>query len=140
MTDLEMAKTFVEGEHYVCRWDMEQSDLEEIAIEAYLAGLRAGSQLDRVWHDYDAGEDCYEDSHEGRWVMREDGRPKVHDLRKNPDDLPPVGIGVIISGYLGDMKGLLGLDEWDGEKWTNTDMPGLVREAWCEVPKFEGGK
>ncbi len=23
-----------------------------------------------VWHDYDAGEDCYEDSHEGRWVKR----------------------------------------------------------------------
>lgn len=25
-----------------------------------------------VWHDYDAGEDCYEDSHEGRWVKRDE--------------------------------------------------------------------
>ena len=25
-----------------------------------------------VWHDYDAGEDCYEDTHEGRWVKRDE--------------------------------------------------------------------
>ena len=25
-----------------------------------------------VWHDYDAGEDSYEDSHEGKWVKRDD--------------------------------------------------------------------
>lgn len=25
-----------------------------------------------VWHDYDAGEDAYEDSHEGRWVTRDE--------------------------------------------------------------------
>ena len=25
-----------------------------------------------IWHDYDAGEDCYEDTHEGRWVKRDE--------------------------------------------------------------------
>jgi hypothetical protein len=25
-----------------------------------------------VWHDYDAGEDCYEDTHEGKWVKRDE--------------------------------------------------------------------
>lgn len=25
-----------------------------------------------IWHDYDAGEDCYEDSHESRWVKRDE--------------------------------------------------------------------
>lgn len=31
-----------------------------------------------VWHDYDAGEDCYEDSHEGKWVKRDE----VYQLTK----------------------------------------------------------
>ena len=64
------------------------------------------------------------------------GRPKWHDLRKNSEDLPPARKVVFISGYLGDMKDLHGFDEWDGEKWLNMDMPGLVREAWCEIPTF----
>ena len=60
MTDKEMAKEFVEGEHYVCRWDMEQTDLEEIAEEAFLAGLEAGRPK---WHkvadgDLPQGEDA----------------------------------------------------------------------------------
>lgn len=31
-----------------------------------------------VWHDYDAGEDCYEDTHEGKWVKRDE----VYQLTK----------------------------------------------------------
>ena len=31
-----------------------------------------------VWHDYDAGEDCYEYSHEGKWVKRDE----VYQLAK----------------------------------------------------------
>ena len=31
-----------------------------------------------IWHDYDAGEDCYEDSHEGKWVKRNE----VYQLTK----------------------------------------------------------
>ena len=29
-----------------------------------------------VWHDYDAGEDAYEDDHEGRWALRDE----INDL------------------------------------------------------------
>lgn len=25
-----------------------------------------------VWHDYDAGEDCYEYRHEGKWIKRDE--------------------------------------------------------------------
>lgn len=51
----------------------------EIAL-AYIAGLKAGSQLDKVWQDYDAGEDCYEDSHEGKWVKRGKGMITIEEL------------------------------------------------------------
>ena len=44
---------------------------EEI-METFLTGLKEGSQLDKVWQDYDPSEDCYEDTHEGKWVERKD--------------------------------------------------------------------
>lgn len=62
------------------------------------------------------------------------GRPKWHKVADG--DLPPVRTVVFVSGHLGDMKDLQGFDEWDGEKWLNDDMPGLVREAWCEIPQY----
>ena len=31
-----------------------------------------------IWHEYDAGEDCYEDSHKGKWVKRNE----VYQLTK----------------------------------------------------------
>ena len=54
--------------------------------QTFLAGLKAGSQLDEVWHDYDAGEDCYEDSHEGKWVKRESDKLQWHKVANG--DLP----------------------------------------------------
>lgn len=69
MTDEEMAEEYlqgIEGDDCVIITDREERK------QAFLAGLKAGSKLDRVWHDYDAGEDCYEDSHEGRWVKRDE--------------------------------------------------------------------
>ena len=56
-------------------------------MEAVLYGLKQGSQLDKVWQDYDPGEDCYEDTHEGKWVKREN-EYQWHDLQKDPTDLP----------------------------------------------------
>lgn len=47
MTDEEMAEKFVKEEKYVARWDMEQTDLDEIVKEAFLAGLKAGRPK---WH------------------------------------------------------------------------------------------
>lgn len=57
----------------------------EIAL-AYIAGLEAGSRLDKVWQDYDPGEGCYEDSHEGKWVKRETSELKWHKVADG--DLP----------------------------------------------------
>lgn len=101
--------------------------------QAYLAGLKAGSQLDEVWQDYDAGEDCYEDSHEGRWTKRETSKLKWHDLRKDPNDLPEDDrdylvfteeFGVEIRNYFTDTKGF-------------SCRPSRMVLAWCEIPKFE---
>lgn len=52
---------------------------EIVAYFAFLDALKKGSQLDKVWHDYDAGEDCYEDSHEGKWVNRDSELKKKYD-------------------------------------------------------------
>lgn len=41
MIDEELAKKFVEEEKYVARWDMEQTDLDEIVKEAHIAGQRS---------------------------------------------------------------------------------------------------
>ena len=88
MKDEEMAGEYAKPFYNMTRYDYVEERTH--VKEAYLAGLKAGSQLDEVWHDYDAGEDCYEDSHEGRWVKREAGRPQWHDFRKDPNDLPPM--------------------------------------------------
>ena len=42
----------------------------------YLTALRKGSQLDKVWHDYDV---C-EDSHDGKWVNRDSELEKKYDI------------------------------------------------------------
>lgn len=78
----------------------------------------------------------YKDLQEARMRIAEleAGRPKWHKVADG--DLPPVRMVVFVSGYLGDMKDLHGFDEWDGEKWLNEDMPGFVRVAWCEIPKY----
>ena len=57
--------------------------------DGYIDAYKAGSQDKMIWHDYDAGEDCYEDTHEGRWVKR-DNVVEWHNIKKNPCDLPTV--------------------------------------------------
>lgn len=52
---------------------------EIVAYFAFLDGLKKGSQLDKVWRDYNAGEDCYEDSHDGKWVNRDSELEKKYD-------------------------------------------------------------
>lgn len=105
--------------------------------QAYLAGLKAGSQLDKVWHDYDAGEDCYEDSHEGKWVKREAGKPKWHKVADG--DLPSVHATFLNENcekveYLGEGK-------WEAyseyyEEYVEVDPP----IAWCEIPQYTEDK
>lgn len=106
--------------------------------QGFLAGLKAGSQLDEVWHDYDAGEDCYEDSHEGRWVKRETGRPQWHDLRKDPKDLPKDNVVLIQTESNCHFIALY----YPEEKWWGTyemfshEIHGKII-AWCELPTFD---
>lgn len=137
MIDKEIAEEYIKDN---CeRWVRDCLSAEDIAKENFIAGLKAGSQLDMIWHDYDAGEDAYEDTYEGRWVKREDGKPKWHDLRKNPNDLPDTDRNVWvkreseiecqIDNYYEDDKG-----------WGIMFREGYCTDdviAWCELPTFD---
>lgn len=86
------------------------------AIEAFLAGLKAGKDMaeaDLATIAYMQGAERY--------------KPKWHDLRKNPNDLPKVYRAVLnqagmITTYDPD-RGFLGLE-------------GIGVIAWCEIPNF----
>lgn len=109
-------------------WNEENLPSDEFGqmFDACLSGIKIGSQLDKVWHDYDAGEDCYEDSHEGRWVKREN-KQEWHDLRKDKNDLPD-NIRYVWTN--------VGPGYHDDDGWWD-DFGRLQNViAWCE-PKFE---
>lgn len=144
MTDKELVEKMAEeyAEYNQGKYTNEFGNL----YHAHLAGLKAGSQLDIVWHDYDAGEDCYEDSHEGWWVKRKIEKPKWHDLRKDPNDLPEN------SPYFRDksvrVTGVIPLSEdkyislecryyYSEKKWRTQENYQIVKViAWIEIPKY----
>lgn len=102
-------------------------------VNAYLAGAKEGSQLDMVWHDYDAGEDCYEDTHEGRWIKRENDKPKWHDLRKDPNDLPEPYMSIV------NQDGRMVRYDYHYKVWRNDDADDGICDmpiAWCEIPTY----
>lgn len=106
--------------------------VREIAL-AYIAGLKAGSQLDKVWQDYDPGEGCYEDTHEGKWVKREASAPKWHKVADG--DLPPVHSTVLNEDC--DKVEYLGEGKWETyseyyERYVEIEPP----IAWCEKPEY----
>lgn len=111
---------------------------------AHLAGLKSGSQLDKVWHDYDAGEDCYEDTHEGKWVKRENNNPKWHlvvdgDLPKETEFIESDVLLLLVQ-----LKGTknkryeLGRYNFSRNIFSYPHL-NVVEDvvAWCEIPKFE---
>lgn len=62
-----------------------------------------------------------------------------HDLRKAPEDLPPVHSSVFNEDC--DKVVYVGQGKWEEyseyyEKYVEADPP----VAWCELPKFEGGR
>lgn len=126
MTDEEIVVNCIRSQG----WSEENLPSDEFRqmFDVCLEGIKIGSKLDRVWHDYDAGEDCYEDSHEGRWVKREN-KQKWHDLRKDKKDLPDNNRCVWTNVGAGYYDG-------DGDGWW--DDFGRLQDviAWCE-PKFE---
>jgi hypothetical protein len=62
----------------------------------------------------------------------EAGRPKWHDLRKNPDDLPTDKHFKITS------DGDIALYDWFLGKWYDLRSDELTYQpiAWCEIPKY----
>lgn len=134
MTDEEMAEKYCNEE---VPFDVTESGVklytEQDLKYAYLAALKAGSQLDKVWHDYDAGEDCHEDSHEGKWVKREDNKPKWHKVADG--DLPSV-CSIVLDEccnkvwYVGNGKWLTYSEFYEKTIGTNPPI------AWCEEPEY----
>lgn len=96
--------------------------------EAYLAGLKAGREIEKEYVRNNAFTS-----------MKEQGLfpfGKWHDLRKNPKDLPEPHITVLDEN--GDKVEHIGYDKWQVyseyyEKYIEVDTP----IAWCEIPKFE---
>lgn len=70
--------------------------------------------------------------------LTEGRKEKLHDLRKNPDDLPKenghywcyVDDGIFHTDY-----GVIYFEDgkWESEKWENK----TIILIWCELPKFE---
>lgn len=69
------------------------------------------------------------------------GKPQWHDLRKNPDDLPPlekgaefVSVDVLTArGEIACYQHCHGENCWRDCNWNEIYTP----RAWCEIPKYE---
>ena len=105
--------------------------------------------IDGYCNGYEQGyEDCRHYAHNYY-------KPKWHDLRKAPNDLPEEGIEVLVlySNTYGDGRYIVNKhtlnyelaqyinDEEDTSEWywveTGTDYDIQKVIAWCELPKFE---
>ena len=78
--DKKMAEEYY-YENYPVTLNIGEEARKMAIINVFLAALKKGSQLDKVWHDYDIDED----SHEGKWVNRNSELEKKYDtcLREN---------------------------------------------------------
>ena len=98
------------------------------AIEAFLAGLKAGKETEREYVKNNAFTS-----------MKEQGLfpfGKWHNLRKDPNDLPLVHSTVLDEN--GDKVEYIEYGKWQAyseyyERYYEVDPP----IAWCEIPKFE---
>lgn len=146
MKDEEMAEEWVRTKHNILKDCLSACVRAEYKneIQAFLAGLKAGSQLDEVWHDYDAGEDCYEDSHEGRWVNREAGRPQWHEITdwKDNSQFPNDELKTYLVRSYQYYYVICELDITEGyrqfylpDNLEYIDPQDVI--AWCEIPTFD---
>ena len=98
------------------------------AIEAFLAGFKAGKETEREYVKNNAFTS-----------MKEQGLfpfGKWHNLRKDPNDLPLVYSTVLDEN--GDKVEYIEYGKWQAyseyyERYYEVDPP----IAWCEIPKFE---
>lgn len=71
------------------------------------------------------------------------GKPKWHDIRKCPNDLPDNGMRVLVKNKSSReydvaclCRNKCGSDFWSYERFTSYVSDNYVI-AWCELPKFE---
>lgn len=57
------------------------------------------------------------------------GRPKWHDLRKNPNDLPNVE-----GGWVCNQDGYPCFFDWHTEQWLDTEGTQITTVEWCNIP------
>lgn len=72
-----------------------------------------------------------------------EGKPKWHDLRKDPNDLPlKMGIGseVVLISYDGEVTDFAYYN-FEAKRWEHDEDAFYICNpppiAWCEIPKFE---
>lgn len=77
--------------------------------------------------------DCYEEGYNNGY---EAGKPKWHDLRKNPDDLPPrlKRLSETVINQIG-TPCHYNFEKSCWQNWSYIDIETPI--AWCELPKFE---
>lgn len=109
MTDNEMAEKYIEisvDEYKDSLVDIDDIGvLKEAILEAYLAGFDAAKQ------------------------------EKIHDLRKNPKDLPEENQEVLVLFTLPDKsKNDIMIAEFENNDFNFVDLEDVI--AWCEIPKY----
>ena len=107
MTDIERAEEYRKSlkQKLIDEDEFERLEMfDENVEEAYLAGLKAARK--EMWHD----------------------------LRKNPDDLPEIYMGVL------NQNGMNVVYDYTNKVWRNDDADEYICDdpiAWCEIPTFE---
>lgn len=114
----EMAEEYAEGMamYYESAHGSVPSQFEKYLKKAYLAGLKAGKDINVPI--------------------------KWHDLRKNPDDLPPIKEGckyVSINVLTNEEK--IVFYSYKVNCWLDFNLNEIPPfKAWCNIPKFEEKK
>lgn len=107
MTDIERAEEYRKSlkQKLIDEDEFERLEMfDENVEEAYLAGLKAARK--EMWHD----------------------------LRKNPDDLPEIYMGVL------NQNGMNVVYDYTNKVWRNDNADEYICDdpiAWCEIPTFE---
>ena len=107
MTDIERAEEYRKSlkQKLIDEDEFERLEMfDENVEEAYLAGLKAARQ--EMWHD----------------------------LRKNPNDLPEIYMGVL------NQNGMNVVYDYTNKVWRNDNADEYICDdpiAWCEIPTFE---
>ena len=107
MTDIERAEEYRKSlkQKLIDEDEFERLEMfDENVEEAYLAGLKAARK--EMWHD----------------------------LRKNPDDLPEIYMGVL------NQNGMNVVYDYTNKVWRDDNADEYICEdpiAWCEIPTFE---